>query len=350
MIKFNCIGIQALPVWSSPKLEEAPELEIPPLPSMPQLYPIEGLSLVPSEEDACIPSDLEVPVFKPSIPKKHPPLTLPESLKVPPLKLPIMAALTEDESSIDYSSYEEESLPVFVLPHQDPLPVWVEPILAELPQEPEYLVPEVIPPPLQEPIPSFRMPLMDPRPCEKAYYDLGKDEKGVCDGLCSKHGHKHHFVPGYQRREPCFAKPPPLLPLPASPFPGADAISVDSKDIQLFASASSATQDDSLLAEMASKTLIAALPIVGEPSFEPPPMESTPLFQPPVLLEEPIYVPLPSPKLPPWREPKPPAPLGWLAGQRPVFLIDCGAAMAGERMEAVQRCLGQLFSRGGQVT
>ncbi|KAI5082298.1 hypothetical protein GOP47_0002041 [Adiantum capillus-veneris] len=341
---------QTLPVWSSPQLEEAPELEIPPLPAMPKLYPIEGLLPVPSEEDECIPCDLEAPVFKPSISKELPPLILPEPLKVPRLKLPIMAALLEDESSIDYGSYEEAALPVFVLPCQDPLPVWVEPSLAELPQAPEYVVPEVIPPPVQEPIPSFRVPLMDPRPCEKAYYDLDSNQRGICDGLCSKHGHKHHFVPGQQRREPCFAKPPPLLPLPVPPFPGADTILLDSKDGECLASTGFLTEDcNNIVSEMISKSWVSALPIVHEPSFEPPLIESVPDFQPPTVIEEPVFVPLSSPKLPPWREPNPPAPLGWLVGQRPIFLIDCGSAMAGERMEAVQRCLRELFCPGGQV-
>ncbi|MCO5547829.1 hypothetical protein L7F22_001281 [Adiantum nelumboides] len=336
--------------WSSPQLEEAPELEIPPWPAMPKLYPIEGLLPVPSEEDECIPGDLEAPFFRPSIRKELPPLILPEPVKVPPLKLPIMAALVEDESSIDYGSYAEEALPVFVLPYQDPLPVWVEPTLTELPQAPEYLVSEVIPPPLQEPIPSFRVPLMDPRPCEKAYCELDSNQRGICDGLCSKHGHKHHFVPGQQRREPCFAKPPPLLSCPDAPFPGADAIVVDSRDLELLVSTGFQTEDfNDTVSKMFTKNWVSALPVVPEPSFEPPSIELVPDFQPPTVIEEPVFVPLSSPKLPPWREPNQPAPLGWLAGQRPIFLIDCGSAMAGERMEAVQRCLHDLFSSEGQV-
>ncbi|KAH7420296.1 hypothetical protein KP509_13G000600 [Ceratopteris richardii] len=341
---------KATPIWISPKLEEPPELEIPPFPAMPKLYPIEGLLPVPSEEDECIPNDLEAPVFRSPVLEKHPPLVLPEPLKVPPLKLPIMAALLEDESSIDYGSYEEEALPVFVLPHQDPLPVWIEPTLAELPKPPEYLVPETIPLPVQEAIPSFRVPLMDPRPCEKAYYELDNNERGVCDGLCSKHGHRHHFVPGKQRKEPCFAKPPSLVPLPVAPFPGADNINVDDKDIEMLVSTDYLTEEfGNLVTLLASKDWVSALPLIPEPSFQPPQMEPLPTFEPPIVIEEPDFVPLPRPKLPSWREPDPPGPLGWLAGQRPIFLVDCGSAMLGERFAAVQKCLQELFSPGGQV-
>ena len=156
------------------------------MPSMPQLYPIAGLAAIPSEHDENIPNDLQAPVFKSPIPREYPPLVLPEPLKVPPLKLPTMPAFTEDESSIDYDAYKEEPMSVFVLPPQEPLPVWVEPHLAELPGEQEYIVAEVIPPPVLESIPSFRLPLLDPRPCEKSYYEIGNDKRGICDGLCSK--------------------------------------------------------------------------------------------------------------------------------------------------------------------
>ena len=228
-------------------------------------------------------------------------------------------------------------MPTFVFPHQDPLPLWEAPVLAELPKEPEYSVPEIIPPPILEPIPSFKLPLMDPRPCERSYYELKKDEKGVCDGLCSKYGRNHHFVPGRQRREPCFGKPPPLLPLPP-PFPGAESVNLSIEDIQ------------QLLGETHIQPLFApGIPIMAEPSFVAPIEEALPIFIAPVLEEEPPYTPLASPRIPSWKEPKPPYPLGWLCGQRPIFLIDCGAAMRGERMEAVQKCLQQMFSPGGQV-
>ena len=88
---------------------------------------------------------------------------------------------------------------------------------------------------------------------------------------------------------------------------------------------------------------------MAEPSFVAPIEEALPIFIAPVLEEEPPYTPLASPRIPSWKEPKPPYPLGWLCGQRPIFLIDCGAAMRGERMEAVQKCLQQMFSPGGQV-
>ena len=149
------------------------------MPPMPKLYPIDGLAPVPSEQDEYIPSDLEAPTFKSPIPKEHPPLILPEPVQVPSLTLPEMTTLVEDESTIDYEAYKEDEMPSFVFPHQDPLPLWEEPVLAELPKEPEYSVPEIIPPPILEPIPSFKLPLMDPRPCERSYYELKKDEKCV---------------------------------------------------------------------------------------------------------------------------------------------------------------------------
>lgn len=324
--------MQELPSWKSPRLDEDPELEIPPMPLMPQLYPIAGLAHIPSEQEENIPNDYPAPVFKSPVPREHPPLVLPEPLKVPPLKLPVMPVITEDESTVNYDAYKEELMPVFVLPSQEPLPVWEEPHLAEPPPEPEYVLPQIIPPPILESMPPFKSPLLDPRPCEKSYYELGKDERGVCDGLCSKHGHKHHFVPGQHRREPCFAKAPQLLSLPAPPFLEAESVLSRSE-----------FQDGG------KSHNLAELQIIPEPIFQAPLEEAVPPFEPPTLKEEPVYVPPPPVYLPSWKEPKPPPPLGWMAGQRPVFLIDCSAAMVGERMEAVQKCLETLFSPGGQV-
>ncbi|KAH7428760.1 hypothetical protein KP509_09G016200 [Ceratopteris richardii] len=326
------IAYQELPSWKSPRLEEDPELEIPPMPPMPQLYPISGLAPIPSAQEENIPNDYPSPVFKSPIPREHPPLVLPEPLKVSPLKLPVMPAFTEDESTIDYDAYREESLPVFELPPQEPLPVWAEPQLAELPPEPEYLLPQSIPPPIMESMPPFRPPLLDPRPCERSYYQVGKDEKSICDGLCSKHGHKHHFIPGQNRREPCHATPPQFEILPPPPFPEADSI-INQYGLQ-----------DTKLGEH-----VAEIQIIPEPTFEVPPEEVIPPFCAPKLKDDPVFMPLSPPYLPSWKEPKPPPPVGWMGGQRPVFLVDCSGGMAGERMAGVQECLRCLFRPGGQA-
>eukprot|EP01018_Ginkgo_biloba_P017460 Gb_05854 [translate_table: standard] len=299
-----------IPTLKAPVQEEIPEFDTPPMPPMPQLYPIDGMLPLPSEEDADIPQDLPMPVFKAPIPTEYPPLVLPQPLKAPALMLPVMKNFEEDESTIDYESYREEKLPNLVLPEQEPLPLWEEPSLAGMPELPVFLEPEPISPPALQKIHPYQLPELDAKPCERAYYDIDDGETGICDGLCCTHRYKD--TSPTHPDDPCQAKAPPLPTPPPPPF---------------------------------------SLPLqpILEPALELPAEEQPPPFEAPYLIEDPVYEPPPKPDLPPWKNPPPPPYIGWLGGQRPVFLIDCSGTMAGARMKYVLNCMKTLLSPGGQV-
>ncbi|XP_024541004.1 uncharacterized protein LOC9647484 [Selaginella moellendorffii] len=297
-----------LPIFSPPEQQILPEFEPPEMKPLPQLYPIDGLFSIPTEESEGIGPSLELPVFEAPVPKELPALDLPPPLRVSPLKIPPQPIFLEDENSIDRTLYKEDPLPTYYAPEKLPLPQWVEPKLLDFPSAPIPMKVPVLPMPVMEALPPFVAPIPEPRPCEKAYYAVDESfGPCCCEGKCMPN------VDMYARKgKPCQAKPRALLPYPESPYP---------------------------------------LPLVlkPEPVFLPPVGEPLPEFHPPALKVRPAYVPPPPLVLPPWKPPPAPDPIGYLAGQRPIFLIDASGTMAKGGMKMAHDILTAVFSPRGQV-
>ncbi|KAL3677754.1 hypothetical protein R1sor_020710 [Riccia sorocarpa] len=295
---------KALPTWKPPVLEEATEFALPTCKEVPPLYPIEGLLDPPTEE---VPANKTTTVFSPPTPKRHPPFIVPALIKAPQLSLPTMRDFSVERKSIDYSIEQDLPLPTFYPPEPLPLPVWQEPAQETLPAEPQLKEIEVLPPPILQPLPPYLPPDLQPRPCEASYYPVPDAVSSVCDGLCGNTRNPLKAKTGKCRARPPVETSAVVLPPPPK------------------------------------------VHIHEEPLFQPPAEEAVPEFKPPTLKTEPKYDAPSKPDFPDWRNPPPPDPVGYLAGKRPVFLIECSTTMAGERFKVAQEAIRYLFSGGGQV-
>ncbi|CAM6101474.1 unnamed protein product [Calypogeia fissa] len=272
---------------------------------MPKLYPIEGLLPIPEDD---IPLDFHLPPLRTPSLKPHPPYMKPKfTRKAAVLHIPPLEDFSREEKSL--VPYKEILPPTFNPPELLPLPIWQDPQEEPLPSMPIMVESKGLQPPQEEIIPPYEMPKLEARPCEASYYTIEQGQASICDGLCARRKDSIQQSPSGTPLNGCLARPPCLLEVPNAPICN----------------------------------------MIETPTFQPPKEEQLPPFIQPALILEPAYIAPPKPYIPEWIPPPPPAPLGYRAGSRPGFLVDCSATMAGERMLCAQNAVRQLFSPGGQV-
>lgn len=294
-----------MPIWNPPPPQERVEFCAPEEKPMPRLYPIEGLLPLPTDE---IPLDSNIPLLRTPSLKPHPPYIKPKfTRKDAVLNIPPLDDFSKEERSI--VPYKEIPPPIFKAPDLLPMPIWQEPQEEPLPSMPVSAEAKVLEAPPQEVMPPYEMAKLEPRPCEASYYPIEQGQTSICDGLCGRRKGSSQQGQSESPQHACLAHSPHDIAIPPVPTNN----------------------------------------VIPTPTFQPPQEEPLPPFIPPTLILEPSYVGPPKPSIPEWIPPPPPPPIGYLAGYRPVFLVDCSATMAGDRLTCAQNAIRHLFSFGGQV-